>query len=280
LDHRLRPRPHRHRAGSLRPRGGWPLLPPGPHRARGRQTGPAPLRLRRLRRPRGRPRPVLLGPLLELDPAPAPRRQPAARRRRRPAGADRRAAARPSHRRLPYETPPGLAARRRGGYTVPGDSPGDHVNPLQVLPLLAYTIAAVLWPTQVDAHRRGRMLLVLEALILVALHLAGHLLAGLAVPSASGLHWGMILLVVTGYLYVCGRGVVLVRAALELPALQMRRDEDRTAGAIEVSRGRMIGVLERALALTLVLLGQYAALGLIVAAKSLARFKALEDREF
>lgn len=154
------------------------------------------------------------------------------------------------------------------------------MNPLQVLPLLAYTIAAVLWPTQVDAHRRGRMLLVLEALILVALHLAGHLLAGLAVPSASGLHWGMILLVVTGYLYVCGRGVVLVRAALELPALQMRRDEDRTAGAIEVSRGRMIGVLERALALTLVLLGQYAALGLIVAAKSLARFKALEDREF
>jgi len=60
----------------------------------------------------------------------------------------------------------------------------------------------------------------------------------------------------------------------------MRREEDRTTGAVELARGRSIGVLERALTLTLVLLGQYAALGLIIAAKSLARFKALEDREF
>jgi hypothetical protein len=60
----------------------------------------------------------------------------------------------------------------------------------------------------------------------------------------------------------------------------MRRDEDRAAGAIDIARGRAIGALERAVALTLVLLGAYGALGLIVAAKSLARFKALEDREF
>jgi hypothetical protein len=60
----------------------------------------------------------------------------------------------------------------------------------------------------------------------------------------------------------------------------MRRDEDRTAGAIDVARGRAIGSLERALALTLVLLGEYGAVGWIIAAKSLARFKALEEREF
>jgi hypothetical protein len=50
--------------------------------------------------------------------------------------------------------------------------------------------------------------------------------------------------------------------------------------ASELSRGRIIGVLERALALTLVLLGQYGALGLLVAAKALARFRALDDRDF
>jgi hypothetical protein len=60
----------------------------------------------------------------------------------------------------------------------------------------------------------------------------------------------------------------------------MRRDEDRAAGAVDVARGRAVGILERAVALTLVLLGQYGALGLVIAAKSLARFKALEDREF
>src|SRR5436305_343425 len=87
-------------------------------------------------------------------------------------------------------------------------------------------------------------------------------------------------LLATGYLYVCGRGMSVIRAVLELPTLQMRRDDDRTAGAIDIARGRAIGALERALTLTLVLLGEYAAVGWIIAAKSLARFKQLEDREF
>jgi hypothetical protein len=88
------------------------------------------------------------------------------------------------------------------------------------------------------------------------------------------------MLVAAVYLYVCGRGVVLVRAVLDLPALRMRRDDDRTQGAIEVARGRAIGVLERALLLTFVCFAEYGAVGFVVAAKSLARFKALEDREF
>src|SRR5437899_944165 len=102
----------------------------------------------------------------------------------------------------------------------------------------------------------------------------------LARPSADGLWWGRVGLLATAYLYVSGRGIVLVRSVLELPTLQMRRDEDRTAGAIDVARGRAVGSLERALALTMVLLGDYAAVGWIIAAKSLARFKQLEDREF
>ena len=126
------------------------------------------------------------------------------------------------------------------------------MNPLVILPLLSYTLVAVRWPAQVDAHRRAAMLLLIEALAVGAAIGAGKLLEPLATPNASGLRWGEVLLLVTGYLYVCGRGVVLVRSVLELPTLQMRRDEDRTAGAIELSRGRMIGALERGLALTLV----------------------------
>jgi len=142
------------------------------------------------------------------------------------------------------------------------------VNPLFVVPLLAYTLAATLWPAQVDGRRRARTLLAVEALLVVAALVVGTLLAPLATPNHAG------------YLYVSGRGVVLIRSVLELSSLQMRRDEDRTAGAIDVARGRAIGALERALALTLVLLGEYGAVGWIIAAKSLARFKALEEREF
>jgi len=154
------------------------------------------------------------------------------------------------------------------------------VNPLTLVPLLVYTLAATLWPAQSDGHRRRRELLLVEAVIVAAAMWAGVLLANLVVPRPTGLWWGRAGLFATAYLYVCGRGITLVRAMLELPPLQMRRDEDRTAGAIEIAPGRTIGVLERALEVPLVLLGQYGALGLIVAAKSLARFKALEDREF
>jgi MFS family permease len=154
------------------------------------------------------------------------------------------------------------------------------VNPLFVVPLLSYTLAASLWPGQVDGRRRGAAVLFVEAGIVIAALVLGTFLAPLVVPRATGLFWGRVGFLLTGYLYVCGRGMVLVRAVLELPRLQMRRDEDRTAGAIEISRGRAIGALERALALTLVLLGEYTAVGWIIAAKSLARFKALEDREF
>jgi hypothetical protein len=41
----------------------------------------------------------------------------------------------------------------------------------------------------------------------------------------------------------------------------------------------VIGILERLFTLTLILMNQWAALGLLVAAKSLARFKDLEDRK-
>jgi len=154
------------------------------------------------------------------------------------------------------------------------------VNPLTIVPLLVYTLAATLWPAQIDGHRRGRELLLVELVIVAAAMGAGTLLDTLVVPRAVGLWWGRAGLLATAYLYVCGRGITLVRAVLELPPLQMRRDEDRTAGAVEIARGRAIGVLERALAVTLVLLGEYGALGLIVAAKALARFRALDDREF
>jgi hypothetical protein len=145
---------------------------------------------------------------------------------------------------------------------------------------LAYAAVAVLWPGPVDGHRRGRALLLTELVVVAVAAAAGVLLAKLATPSAVGLRWGEYLLLATAYLYVCGRGVVIVRAVLELPTLQLRREEDRSMGAIEIARGRTIGVLERALTLSLVLLGHYGALGLVVAAKALARFKALDDRDF
>src|SRR5439155_22399157 len=94
------------------------------------------------------------------------------------------------------------------------------MNPLFVVPLLAYTLAATLWPGQVDGRRRGRALLFREALFVIATIVLGTLLAPLARPSVAGLWWGREGLVATAYLYASGRGPVLMRSVLLLPTLQ------------------------------------------------------------
>ena len=50
--------------------------------------------------------------------------------------------------------------------------------------------------------------------------------------------------------------------------------------AVEYKRGRLIGVLERVIIFALVLGAQYSALAFVLTAKTMARFKSLEDRDF
>ena len=45
-------------------------------------------------------------------------------------------------------------------------------------------------------------------------------------------------------------------------------------------RGRVIGILERVTLFVLVFTGQYSAMGFVLAAKAMARFKTLDDRDF
>ena len=153
------------------------------------------------------------------------------------------------------------------------------MNPLFVVPLFVYAAAATAWPNQVDGRRRGMDLLWVEVVIVAVALLAVSYLATLAEPKVRGLFWGKVALYATVYLYICGRGATVVRAMLEVAPLQFRRVEDRSAGAVGIARGRAIGILERALVLTLVLLGEYATIGFIFIAKGVIRYRSLEDPE-
>src|SRR2546427_9580895 len=72
------------------------------------------------------------------------------------------------------------------------------MNPLFVVPLLAYTLAATLWPAQVDGHRRAATLLLWEAVFVIIALVAGTYFARLAKPSLDGLWWGRVALLATG----------------------------------------------------------------------------------
>lgn len=91
---------------------------------------------------------------------------------------------------------------------------------------------------------------------------------------------------IAAYVFNWNGGSVLVRGVLALVRLTSvvgargNEHEDESRFTPLAGTGHLIGALERFLTLTLVLLGEWSALGFILAAKSIARFKELEDREF
>ncbi len=87
------------------------------------------------------------------------------------------------------------------------------------------------------------------------------------------------LLTAVGWLAVCRLGTILVRSLLH----QLGREPSSPEAAVNHTHygaGRAIGNLERTLILFLALNDQLAAVGLVLTAKSLARFEDLKDRDF
>ncbi|WFR57192.1 DUF3307 domain-containing protein [Anaerocolumna sp. AGMB13025] len=74
--------------------------------------------------------------------------------------------------------------------------------------------------------------------------------------------------------------VLLQAAAIE----DAREAKKKGLNILEVQKskniGAAIGILEREIILTLSLLGQFSAIGFVITAKSIARFKQLEDKDF
>jgi hypothetical protein len=89
--------------------------------------------------------------------------------------------------------------------------------------------------------------------------------------------WSAVAVLAAAYAFNGNGGAAIVAAILA-----RHRLDEVTADISEEerSRGRTIGVLERVILLTLVILGQWGALGFVIAAKSIARFKDLDQRDF
>lgn len=155
------------------------------------------------------------------------------------------------------------------------------MNPVSALLLLVFAVAAGVAPWRRPGWTKPGRALLAETGALVATAVLAWLAGHLVEPTHAGLQWGRALLLAAAYWYACAGGAALVRRVLDLvPVAEAPAPGGIAVPANELSRGLLIGVLERALALTLILIGQFGALGLILAAKALARFRALDDRDF
>ena len=122
----------------------------------------------------------------------------------------------------------------------------------------------------------------LHILVLCAACLVWSLLSE---RSANGILNGFtpfltsIAVVLSAYAFIPRGGAAIVGALLHSCS---RPDQGNLIQVVDnqVAMGRLIGVLERTLLLTLVLSDQWGALALVLAAKSIARFKDLQERSF
>ena len=155
------------------------------------------------------------------------------------------------------------------------------MNPIAAGILLVFAIGTTWAPWRRPEWRRPGYGLWIEGGVLVMALVAAQQFGRLAVPTHAGLWWGRLTLLAAAYWYACAGGMAIVRLVLDVvPVAAHPAAGGIAVSASELSRGRVIGGMERALALTLVLLSQYGALGLLIAAKALARFRALDDRDF
>lgn len=155
------------------------------------------------------------------------------------------------------------------------------MNPLVPALLLAFALGSTLAP-----WRRPGRTTPTRALALELGALAGAVVLTLVLARRLGGPvwfdpWAGIALLAAAYWYALQGGMAVVRLVLALVPVAVHAARDGiSVPEAEQSRGRIIGVLERALALTLILVDEFGALGLITAAKAIARFRALENRDF
>jgi hypothetical protein len=101
----------------------------------------------------------------------------------------------------------------------------------------------------------------------------------------GALNWRTIAVVMLGMLLCISEANIVVRVVIE--NFNLKPSDSDSSGetkpveaAIEYKRGRVIGLLERLILFYLVLGHQFGALGFVIAAKTMARFKNLEDKNF
>ena len=98
--------------------------------------------------------------------------------------------------------------------------------------------------------------------------------------TGAGIDWPTVHLLLFGFLLAINETNILLRYLLNVFRLKPISEQGTETDEEEYNTGRLIGILERIFVFFFVLLGQFAAIGFILAAKGVARFQDFKSRTF
>lgn len=143
-------------------------------------------------------------------------------------------------------------------------------NRNRIIMLLLYIVAIGLLSSPLFNLQFNSVLVDLEGFVADVLFLSpGADIMGLSVQLA-----------VLGFLLVINETNILLRYFLNIFRLKPIAEKGTETDEKEYNTGRLIGILERIFVFIFVLLGQFTAIGFILAAKGVARFQDFKSRTF
>jgi hypothetical protein len=95
--------------------------------------------------------------------------------------------------------------------------------------------------------------------------------------NLTGLH---IIIILSGLFFLLNESNLLIRFIFDVSGKIPMSGDPSEPDKKELNAGRIIGILERILIFFFVIIGQFAAVGFVIAAKGVVRYKELEDRNF
>ncbi|HKL17643.1 MAG TPA: hypothetical protein VJ905_01695 [Halalkalibaculum sp.] len=161
--------------------------------------------------------------------------------------------------------------------------------------LIAYPWLFLLTEGKPDRQNRNRMIMLLLHIVVTGILASplfnlqlNSLAAGieqfiyevLFLNPGADFNWATVHLVFFGFLLVINETNILLRYLLNVFRLKPIGEKGKKTDEKEYNTGRLIGILERIFVFFFVLLGQFAAIGFILAAKGVARFQDFKSRTF
>jgi hypothetical protein len=86
--------------------------------------------------------------------------------------------------------------------------------------------------------------------------------------------------IVTGIIFCAKPSNILIRYLFDLYSIQIPYNEHEVPEQGIPKAGRLIGIIERVLTFSLIVIGQFQAAGLIITAKSILRFNTIKKNEY